>query len=174
MFYDGNHWITLSNVHSCNCCAVKSLPWTNAVMCRIPCWWVILVLIEAMWEGKTNPYVEWASVPVRMNCSSCMEGIRCTQITLCDSMVFLKNGIILRHHCGFLLLVDWTFSSSMVRSAFFSGNFCYLGLCLASTPSLYLCTNGASTKVTKWKRLADISWMNHFVYWWLVDALCGS
>ena len=83
-----DHWITLSHVHCCNCSAVKSLSWSNAVMYRIPCWWIkhsvspwVVVQVEAMWEGKTNPYSEWVSVPVKINCSpSCMEGIWCIQL----------------------------------------------------------------------------------------------
>lgn len=55
-------------------------------------------------------------------------------LPVCDYMVSLKDGAILRHQCCFLLLAGWTFSSSMTRSALLSGNFGCLGLCMASIP----------------------------------------
>lgn len=73
-----------SRGHSYTYFAEQWASWSNAIMCDIPClqiWyyitpWVVM-LLEALWREKANPYLEYAHISVKTNSGpSKMKGVQ--------------------------------------------------------------------------------------------------
>lgn len=54
--------------------ALKWVPWFNVMLCVILNWWIkhsldpwILIQAETLWIDQANPYLEYMSIPVKVN-----------------------------------------------------------------------------------------------------------